>query len=49
MAVVLKNTYTHSKQYITYKITNTIKQNDKDNAHTITDVMFQPNKEPKVE
>ena len=50
VAVVLQytkkqnNTYTHSKQYRTHTITNTMH-----NAHKITNIMFEPNKEPKVE
>jgi hypothetical protein len=54
VAVVLQytktqnNTYTHSKQCTTHKITNTINKIT-NNAHKITNIIFQPNKEPKVE
>ena len=51
VAVVLqytKNTYTHSRQYTTHTITNATKQNYTHDAHKITNIMFQPNKEPEV-
>ena len=44
-----KITHTHTQNNTTHKITNTITQNYKHNAHKITNIMFQPNKEPKVE
>jgi hypothetical protein len=48
-----KNTKEHihkySRQYTTHKITNTVKQNYELSAHKITNIMFLPNKEPKLE
>jgi hypothetical protein len=43
-----KNTYTLKIIHNT-KITNKITQNYKHNAYKITNITFQPNKEPKVE
>jgi hypothetical protein len=47
-----KNTKYHIhtlKKYTTHKIKNTITQNYKHNTYKITNIIFQPNKERKVE